>query len=167
MITKHETLFTKDVANNKVIVAKEFDADIKKVWEAWTSSTLLDKWWAPKPWRAETKRMNFEQGGYWLYSMVGPNGERLWSRFDYTSIYEPHQFTATDSFCDENGEPTRDALFPSMHWTIKFHETHSGTRVEVLVLASKQADLQKMLDTGFEEGFKMALDNLEELLAEE
>ena len=165
MITKHEALVTKDPANMKITVVKEFDADIEKVWEAWTSSTLLDQWWAPKPYRAETKEMTFEEGGHWLYCMVGPDGERHWARFDYKTIDEPNQFTVTDSFCDENGNKSKD--LPSMSWTIKFNKTGNGTRVEVLVVASKQGDIEKILEMGFEEGFKMGLDNLEELLAQE
>lgn len=164
MITKHETLFTKDLNNKKVKVVKEFDADIQKVWEAWTNSEILDKWWAPHPWRAETKEMSFEEGGYWLYSMVGPDGERLYSRFDYNTIDEPEQFTATDSFCDENGNKTGEP-FPSMEWTVKFSDIDNGTRVEVVVIAKDKADIEKMLETGFEEGFKKGLDNLEEVLS--
>jgi uncharacterized protein YndB with AHSA1/START domain len=163
MITKHEARISKDLANKKITVVKELDAEVEKVWEAWTDSVLLDKWWAPKPWRAETKRMRFEEGDYWLYAMVGPDGERMWARFDYKKIDEPRQFTATDSFCDENGNKSQDS--PSMDWTVKFNKTGNGTRLEVLITASKKGDIEKILEMGFEQGFTMGLDNLEELLS--
>jgi hypothetical protein len=47
---------------------------------------------------------------------------------------------------------------------VKFNKINKGTRLEVLITASKQEDIDKMLATGFEKGFKMGLDNLEELL---
>lgn len=162
MITKHEAKIAKDLANKKITVVKEINADVEKVWDAWTSSVILDKWWAPQPWRAETKRMNFEEGGHWLYAMVGPDGERMWGRFDYNKINEPRQFTATDSFSDEDGKKSQDS--PSMDWTVKFSKANNGTRLDILVTAAKKEDLEKILEMGFEEGFKSGLDNLEELL---
>jgi uncharacterized protein YndB with AHSA1/START domain len=163
MITKHEARVTKDLTNKKITVVKELDADVEKVWEAWSDSSLLDKWWAPKPWRAETKSMEFKEGGRWLYAMVGPDGERVWGLFDYNTIKAPNQFTGTDSFSDENGKKSQDS--PSMNWTVKFNKTGNGTRLEVFITASKQGDIEKLLDMGFEEGFKTGLDNLEELLS--
>ncbi|MFD2144274.1 SRPBCC domain-containing protein [Mucilaginibacter antarcticus] len=66
------TEITEDLANKKLNVTRTFNAPIDQVWKAWTDDTLLDKWWAPRPWKAETKSMNFTEGGTWLYSMVGP-----------------------------------------------------------------------------------------------
>ena len=45
----------KDLPNNRLIVVRDFDAPVDLVWRAWTESELLDLWWAPKPWRAQTK----------------------------------------------------------------------------------------------------------------
>jgi uncharacterized protein YndB with AHSA1/START domain len=75
MDTQTTARFTKDEANKKIKVVKDLDADINKVWSAYTDRNMLDRWWAPKPWRAETKEMNFIEGGRWLYAMIGPAGE--------------------------------------------------------------------------------------------
>jgi uncharacterized protein YndB with AHSA1/START domain len=165
MITKHEARITKELANNKVTVVKEFDTDVENVWEAWTDSTTLDQWWAPKPWRAETKRMDFKEGGHWLYAMVGPDNNRMWARFDYKTIDAPNRLVATDSFADENGN--KSLGFPSMKWTVQFTEINNGTRLEVVIEGSKKGDIEKLLEMGFEQGFFMALDNLDELLLTE
>jgi uncharacterized protein YndB with AHSA1/START domain len=42
--------------NNTIIIKREFDANLELVWQAWTTAELLDQWWGPKPWRAETTR---------------------------------------------------------------------------------------------------------------
>jgi uncharacterized protein YndB with AHSA1/START domain len=95
--------------------------------------------------------------------MVGPDGSHHWARADYTSISQEKQFSVKDCFCDENGNPNPDT--PSMNWTNKFIETPGGTRVEVTVRFSSVADLEKILEMGFQEGFTMAHGNLDELLA--
>lgn len=61
--------------NNTIKISREFAAHISLVWDAYTTSEILDKWWAPKPWKARTKKMDFRVGGSWLYAMVGPAGE--------------------------------------------------------------------------------------------
>lgn len=73
-MSNKQTTIAKDAANKKLIVVREFDAPLAEVWKAWTDSSILDQWWAPKPWKAKTKTMDFREGGTWLYSMVGPDG---------------------------------------------------------------------------------------------
>ena len=158
-----QTKVTKDLANKKLVIVREFDAPLKQVWKAWTESELLDQWWAPKPWKAETKSMDFREGGTWLYCMVGPEGASSWCREDFKTINKHKSFTAIDAFCDVNGNI--DKNFPAMHWKNVFSETDSGTKVEVEITFSTEADLEKILEMGFEEGFTAAHGNLDELLA--
>src|SRR5262245_15792478 len=96
-----KTTYQKDMANNKMNVTREFAAPVPQVWKAWTEPDLLDQWWAPKPWKAETKKMDFREGGNWLYSMVGPDGTRHWARVDYKKIIVQKFFSGKDAFADE------------------------------------------------------------------
>jgi uncharacterized protein YndB with AHSA1/START domain len=60
-MTKRETVFSKDLQNKKLTVVREFDAPLERVWEAWTKSEILDQWWAPKPYKTETKKWILEK----------------------------------------------------------------------------------------------------------
>ena len=102
----NQTTIEKDPSGKKLIVKRRFNAPLEQVWKAWTESSLLDQWWAPKPWKAKTKTMDFREGGFWLYAMEGPDGNNIWSRLDYRKIIPKKSFTATDAFCDENGNET-------------------------------------------------------------
>ncbi|HEY1055278.1 MAG TPA: SRPBCC domain-containing protein, partial [Emticicia sp.] len=51
--------FIVDKENRTITIKREFDADLAMVWEAWTNPEILDKWYAPKPYRAETQTMDF------------------------------------------------------------------------------------------------------------
>ena len=164
MIMTNNTLVSKDLANKKLHVVREFNAPLEKVWKAWTESALLDKWWAPRPWKAETKTLDFREGGLWLYCMVGPDGTRHWCRVDFKTIAAQKSFTSTAVFSDDKGN--RDNSFPAMHWSIVFIPTTTGSKVEVRISFDNEADLQKILEMGFEAGFSMGLGNLDELLAE-
>ena len=48
MTTKKQTSISKDLANKKITVVREFAAPPESVWAAWTDASLLDQWWAPK-----------------------------------------------------------------------------------------------------------------------
>lgn len=154
--------FTVDKNKRSISVKREFDADVKLVWKAWTTPELLDQWWGPQPWKAETKIMDFREGGYWLYAMVGPEGEKHWSRADYLSISPERSFTAKDAFCDENGELHPD--FNPNLWESRFTRQEKQTLVSVLLTFDRLEDLEKTIEMGFQEGFTAGLDQLEELL---
>ncbi|HTL10157.1 MAG TPA: SRPBCC domain-containing protein [Chitinophagaceae bacterium] len=162
MDTQTKANFTKDVANKKITVVKELPADIDSVWAAYADHNLLDQWWAPKPWHVETREFNFSEGGRWLYAMVGPNGERQWAKMDFKTIDDPHKFTAIDAFTDKDG--IIDKSMPSIQWSNRFEPQGDHTELTVELQFDNEADMKKILDTGFEQGFSMGLDNLSELL---
>lgn len=116
MKTENKTRITKDFDEKSVIVSRVFDVPAAKVWKAFTIDKLLDRWWGPLPWRAETKIMNFTPGGYWLYAMVSPENEKHWGRMNYLAIDEYKKFELEDAFCDENGNWfVRKVLFRRLH----------------------------------------------------
>ena len=162
MSSNNETIITRDDAKKQMKVIRHFDAPLQQVWKAWTDSKLLDLWWAPKPWKAQTKSMDFRPGGFWLYAMVGPEGEKHWARMDFDSVNAPKSYVGQDSFCDEQGVKNED--LPGMHWNAQFTSSGEGTKVEVTITFTTEEQMQKIIEMGFKEGFTMAHGNLDELL---
>lgn len=152
----------KDLANKKITVVRSFDAPVERVWKAWTQRELLDQWWAPKPWKAETQSMDFRLGGKWLYDMVGPDGERHHAAIRFDTIEENKSFTAEDFFTDADGNKLND--MPSMNWYTTFDSAGNQTTVTINISFSSEEDLNKILEMGFEQGFTSALGNLDDLL---
>ena len=148
--------------NNTVNVKREFAAKLQLVWDAWTKAEILDLWWAPKPYQTKTKSMNFSEGGIWLYAMVSPEDETHWCRNDYKKIEVQKSFSGLDAFCDENGTINTD--FPRTNWTNTFTENGDTTTVNIVAQYEKLADLEQIIALGFQEGFTMALGNLDDYL---
>ncbi len=163
MITKNEARFIKNAEAKKILVTKEINAPVEQVWAAWTTAAQLDKWWGPKPWNAVTKTMDFREGGSWVYKMQGPEGEEQWDKVEFTSIKAPLEFRATDLFTDDKGN--KNGAMPSTHWKNSFVKTGDGTRIETELSFDSKADMDKILKTGFEQGFSKGLDQLEDLLS--
>jgi uncharacterized protein YndB with AHSA1/START domain len=156
--------FTIDKENKSIYVDRQFAAPLSRVWDCWTKTELLEQWWAPKPWKAQTKSMNFNEGGYWLYAMVGPEGQKHWSKVSFQSIKEISNFIARATFCDEKGEPQSAGSL----WNNSFFEDEPGTTlVKVKISYETLADMEMMIEMGFQGGFSMGLSNLDELLAQQ
>lgn len=162
-MTKNETVFEKDLQNNRLSVTRVFDAPLGRVWRAWTESGQLDQWWAPKPYRAETKTLDFRPGGFWLYCMVSPGGERTWCKEHFRTIDPLKEITNSVSFCDEDGRETDD--FPKMYWTKQFSEAGGRTTVHCEIRFDDKADMEKIIAMRFQDGFAAGLGNLEALLS--
>jgi len=158
-----KTTFHKDVANNKMSITREFAGTLADVWKSWTDPKVLDQWWAPKPWKAQTKSMDFRDGGRWVYAMVGPEGEKHWALAEYSKIVPQKSFEVLDAFGDEDGNINND--FPRAKWKIVFKSVAVGTLVEIDVTYNSKEEMEKMVEMGFKEGFSMAHENLDELLA--
>ena len=133
----------KDLPNKKVNIRREFDAPADLIWRAWTESTLLDQWWAPKPWMTKTKSMQIKAGGNWFYAMAGPDGTEHWNRVEFTAIKDNKSFEASSSFTDDNGNHIPD--LPTMHWKNVFIPKGSGTTVEVEISFTKKQTCNKSL----------------------
>ncbi len=154
--------FTVNEEDNTITVKRGFAAPVEKVWAAWTTSEILDKWWAPKPYRAKTKSMDFREGGFWLYAMIGPDGMEQYCRADYKSIDTLKSYSAIDAFCDSEGVPTD---FPNSTWTNRFVEQDGSTTVDILIQYARPEDLEQIIEMGFKEGFTAGMNNLDEVLA--
>jgi uncharacterized protein YndB with AHSA1/START domain len=155
--------FEVDKEKKKIKVVRSFDAPLDLVWSAWTQAELLDQWWAPKPWKAETRSMDFSEGGRWVYAMVGPDGERHNAFMDYQAIAPKQVFTSRDGFADPDGKVNES--LPTSTWVNTFSEKAGTTSVTNDIGFADLAQLETLIRMGFKEGYTMGLDNLEELLA--
>lgn len=154
--------FLVDKENNSLTVRREFAAERKLVWAAYTQSELLDQWFAPKPWKAKTKTMNFKEGGFWLYAMCGPEGEEHWGKMDFLKINPIDSYSAMDGFCDAEG--AINAELPQATWDARFEDLSNNTLVHNVVTYKSLADLEIVIQMGMKEGLTLAMEGLDALL---
>jgi len=162
--------FKADKTAKKVIITREFDAELTLVWDAFTKQELLDQWTAPAPWVAKTKYMNFEVGGKRFYAMVSPDGIERWSIQRYTSITPKTNFKMYNAFADKDENPE----LPGSEWDYQFSEQNARTdnhvsrpitKVVIIIYNESFERMEKLLE-GFQQGYTMTLNMLEHLLAD-
>ena len=152
--------FTVDLANNTVVVVREFSVALPLVWDAFTKPEILDQWWAPKPFESRTKVMDFQVGGRRFYAMVSPEGHEMWQVQQYTSITPKTNFKYLSAFADKD----ENMNLPGSDWDLTFSEENGITKVSISIYNESQERMQKMIEMGFKEGFTMTLNYLDQLL---
>ncbi len=152
----------KELAEKKIIVRGQFPTLLENLWDAFTNPATLEKWWAPKPYKAFTKKIQFVDGGQWLYYMLSPQGEKHWGIVEFKNIHPKESYEVLDAFCDEEGNI--NTSFPRMTWTNSFREENGKATVTNVITFDKEEDMKKIIEMGFEEGYSIGLNQLQELL---
>ena len=157
-----KTTFTEDLENNKVIAVRTLNAPVAKVWNAWSHADILCQWWAPLPYTCKIDYMDFKEGGYWIYNLIGPEGDVHRGRMDYLKIVNHQRIEAQEYFCDEDGVVIPD--FPPMQQEIKFESVGQGTKVTATTTYASEEAMRQMAEMGAAEGWELAMNQLEGML---
>lgn len=91
-------------AANSILIERVFDAPREVVWEAWTKSEHLMKWWAPEGMTTPGANIDLRVGGTWHYCMRDPQGNDFWATGHFLEIVPMAKLVATDSFSNANGD---------------------------------------------------------------
>jgi uncharacterized protein YndB with AHSA1/START domain len=150
--------FTVDKATKTMHITREFAADLDLVWDAFTKAEILDQWTAPKPWKVQTKEMDFREGGRWLYAMVSPENVAHYSLVEYIKIQPKSSFSTRNTFTDENGNQRTNAFSIVKN---SFKAGVETTTVHIEKVFDDLATLEMMATNGFKEGTAAGFDNLD------
>ena len=163
-MTMKDTIFTEDFDQKQMITEREFNGPIDLVWKAWTEAELLDQWWAPKPWKSETSHLDLREGGYRMYAMVGPGGERHWNKTIFLKIQAEDFLEVEDFFCDQQGNEKKE--LPATKWHVAFTRTSTGTKVQTTITFYTVEAMKQLIEMGVKEGTRTTHVHLDELLKE-
>lgn len=160
----------------KIVIEKEFDAPVAKVWEAWTTPEMVKKWWGPKEFYAPSVSIDFRVGGKYVYAMHGPKGtpfdRDMYSAGVFKEIVPMEKLVVTDYFSDENGNktsPTQHGLSndmpEEMMVTVLFEKVgENKTKLSIVYEPESDAQREAMIASRMEEGWGTSLDKLAETL---
>ena len=159
--------------NGKILtIERVINAPKDKVWEAYTTPEIFEKWWGPEGWTTRVPHLDLTQGGYLLYCMKceDPNqtdwyGQESWGKGVYESVTPKDGFVYTDYFCDQNGTPTEG--MPVAKIAISFVEHDGKTTITSKGEYESEAALKQVLEMGMEEGIKQTVERLARYLEQQ
>ena len=164
--------------DQSIVIERDFDAPREMVWKAWTDPEMVKKWWGPKDFTAPSIKIEFREGGKYVFAMQGPPGSKwekvMYSAGEYKKIVPNEELVVTDYFSDENGKmvtPAESGLedpnFPKESTvTVKFEDAGDGKNRLSIIYPKPESEEQfrAMLKSGMKEGWNSSLDKLADSL---
>lgn len=95
--------------------------------------------------------------------MVDPNGTEYWGYTEYLTIQSIDFYTSLDAFSNEQGQINKD--LPRAKWQVSFSDKSEKTIVETIAQYNSLSDLEAVIQMGMEQGMRITLEKLDELLA--
>jgi uncharacterized protein YndB with AHSA1/START domain len=109
--------------SNEIRITRLYDAPVKVVWDAWTDPEQVAQWWGPRGFTLTTHAKDLRPGGYWNYTMHGPDGTDYPNRTTYYEV-EP----CAKLVYDHGANDTQPALF---RVTVLFSEVGGKTKMDM------------------------------------
>jgi uncharacterized protein YndB with AHSA1/START domain len=139
-------------------IRRVFDAPAELVFDVWTSPAAVRRWWSDTNEPVMSCDIDLRVGGTWRYVIRTAEGAELaWSGV-YREIERPHRLVTTELF-----EPFPDALALS---TMTLEERAGATTMRVTVRHATKEARDGHLDAGMEPGMQLALNRVDDILAE-
>lgn len=142
--------------NRELSVERHIEAPVATVWT--TMIDRFDDWFCPRPWRAETREIEWRPGGRSLVVMHGPNGEEMPNEGIILDFQPERRFVFTDAFTGD-WQPSG----PFLVGLFAIVADGAGTRFTATARHWTDEALEQHRAMGFEGGWGAMADQLKTL----
>lgn len=153
-----------EVGNNlerELTLTRIIDATPDKLFRAWTEPDLIVQWFTPPPYKTIAAEVDLRAGGSSLVVMQAPDGTEIPNRGIYLEVVMNERLVFTEAYTSA-WEPSEK---PFMTGILTFEEHEGKTKYTARVLHWTVADREAHEKMGFHEGWGIATDQLEALVA--
>ncbi|WP_370208330.1 SRPBCC domain-containing protein [Aeromicrobium sp.] len=153
----------KDLDQRTLTITAEFAAPVERVFDIYADPRQLERVWGPPSFPATFVDHDLSEGGRITYYMTGPEGQRFGGWWEVTAVDAPHGFDFRDGFADDDLQPVEG--MPVSTNSCRFEPIDGGTRAVYTSTYATLEALQQVIDMGVEEGSRLAIDQIDVLLA--
>jgi uncharacterized protein YndB with AHSA1/START domain len=171
------TSITKDPENLTMTVVADFNAPVRRLWDAYVDPRQISKFWGPPTYPATFTRHDVFPGGLSNYFMTGPDGSTHGGYWEWIDVKPPEgtqgdtphtdsaaSFEVRDGFSNPDGTPNTD--LPTGRMVFHFEPTDTGSRVVITSFHNSAEELALVLEMGQEEGMREAMGQIDDVLAD-
>ncbi len=144
-----------DIKNRTLTIEKNFNASLQFVWDAWTKSEHIVKWWAPKGIDIKVIEHDFKIGGKWKYSAQMPDGNEYVTEGTYTEIVKLKKIVTSADF---------KPMTENVKIQVCFEADGEKTKFTFSVIHATQEYCKQQEELGFYNGWGSVLNRLDEFL---
>lgn len=158
------TSITPDPEALTLTVVADYSVPVERLWAAWADPRQLERFWGPPEWPATFTRHDLRVGGRSEYHMTGPKGESSRGFWVFEEVEPGRSFAVRDGFAREDGSD--DDALPGTRMRVAFEPTATGSRFTCVSRFGSLAAMEQLIGMGVVEGFRAALGQLDDTLAD-
>ena len=150
---------------NTLIIERNINAPIEKIWDAFTNPEVLKMWFTPPGMSSAFISVDVKEGGLFRYCFkMDEGGAEFWGRGVYQKIVAPNYLSYLDSFTDAAGDDVPPSHFGMQGDEIvetlaEFFFTSNGDTTIVKLVGENPFD--EKLTADMTDGRNGMFDNLE------
>jgi uncharacterized protein YndB with AHSA1/START domain len=111
-------------AANEIRIVRLYDSPVALVWDAWTDPAKAAHWWGPRGFTITTHSKELRVGGFWDYTMHGPDG------VDWPNFARYHEVVPLSRLVYDHGATSADAK-PLFRVTATFRDLAGKTELDM------------------------------------
>ncbi len=143
-----------------LVLERQIDVPVERVWEAWTTADHLKHWFAPKPWSITACDLDLRPGGAINFTMRSPEGQEFPNTQCYLEVTPLQRLIITDTLLG-GYRPSANPFFTAV---IEFSRNGSGARYKATAIHGNEAARKKHVEMGFYEGWGTVLTQMVEYI---
>jgi uncharacterized protein YndB with AHSA1/START domain len=151
-----------------LVFERVVDLSPAQIWTAWTTPSILVKWFTPAPWKTIACEIDLRPGGFFSTTMKSPDGEEFPNAGCYLEVVKDERLVWTNALAP-GFRPLQASTAPAAGGfkftaVISLTPEGTGTRYKAVVIHG-DAEARKAHEAmRFEEGWGKALDQLIEVV---
>ena len=172
VVTSSLTDATADAEKRDLVITRIFDAPVEEVWKAWTDPDYVMRWWGPTGFTSPSCKINFREGGKFVFHMRAPKefqgGQDFYTSGVYKKIVPLKLIEFSQGLSDKDGnrvDPTSlgmPADFPKdIRSALAFKRVGQKTELTATEYGWQVGQMRDMSEAGLSQ----CLDKLAEALA--
>jgi len=144
-----------DPDRKKLSITRVFNAPRELVWQAWASPEHIGLWWGPDGFTTTIQKMDFREGGEWIFVMHGPDGTYYANRIVFNRIVQPELITYTHF------------VIPLFFVEVGFEKQGEKTRLEMVMRCESQEQYEDAVERiGIIPGLEQTIGRLDDYVRE-
>lgn len=147
--------------DEQILITREFNAPRQLVYRAWTTPSLVKRWWGGQRGLVTSVEIDLRVGGRWRYVMTAHGGFEVAFHGEYREIIPNERIVSTEVFELPGANPAAEADAPVN--TVAFTELGGRTILTLLVQTSSKELRDGIINSGMEAGMQDGMDLLEQV----
>lgn len=143
-----------------LVLERDIDVPVERVWKAWTTAEDLQHWFVPRPWTITSCEIDLRPGGIFRTVMRSPEGQEFPNVGCYLDVVPNKRLIFTDTLLPG----FRPAPKPFFTAALILTPKGSGTHYKAIAIHGNEETRKRHEEMGFHQGWGTVVEQMVEYI---